>query len=79
MALKLPPLPSVGDLIRLYGLSAKQQLSQNFLLDLNLTGNNINTVNQFSYHSKKDRIAKTAGDLTKSTVIEVGPGKPIKS
>src|SRR5690606_16861807 len=41
-----------------HGLSAKKQLGQNFLLDLNLTA----------------RIARTAGPLDDVTVIEVGPG-----
>jgi dimethyladenosine transferase 1 len=31
-------LPSVRDLVKLYGLSAKQTLSQNFLFDKNITG-----------------------------------------
>ena len=55
---KLPPLPSIGDIVKLYGLSAKQQLSQNFILDMNLC----------------KRIAKTCGNLQNSTVIEVGSG-----
>jgi 16S rRNA (adenine1518-N6/adenine1519-N6)-dimethyltransferase len=52
---KLPPLREV---IARHGLSAKKQLGQNFLLDLNLTS----------------RIARTAGPLDGVTVIEVGPG-----
>jgi len=52
------PLPPLRDVIRDHGLSARKSLGQNFLLDLNLTR----------------RIARTAGDLSQMTVIEVGPG-----
>jgi len=51
-------LAPLRDVIQQYDLAAKKQLGQNFLLDLNLTG----------------RIARTAGDLSDTTVIEVGPG-----
>ena len=51
-------LPPLRDVIEHHGLQAKKALGQNFLLDLNLTG----------------KVARTAGDLTQSTVIEVGPG-----
>ena len=51
-------LPPLRDIIADHGLAAKKQLGQNFLLDLNLTS----------------RIARTAGDLSDTTVIEVGPG-----
>jgi len=51
-------LPPLRDVIERHGLQAKKALGQNFLLDLNLTG----------------KIARTAGDLTAITVIEVGPG-----
>jgi 16S rRNA (adenine1518-N6/adenine1519-N6)-dimethyltransferase len=51
-------LPPLREVIARHGLSAKKQLGQNFLLDLNLTS----------------RIARTAGPLEGVTVIEVGPG-----
>ena len=51
-------LPPLREVIARHGLSAKKQLGQNFLLDLNLTA----------------RIARTAGPLDGVTVIEVGPG-----
>ncbi|KAF2072249.1 hypothetical protein CYY_006425 [Polysphondylium violaceum] len=58
MSKGLPPMPKIQELIRLYGLSAKQQLSQNFLLDLNITS----------------KICKLAGGFKDCTVIEVGAG-----
>ena len=51
-------LPPLREIIQRHGLAAKKSLGQNFLLDLNLTG----------------KIARSAGDLTGHTIIEVGPG-----
>jgi 16S rRNA (adenine1518-N6/adenine1519-N6)-dimethyltransferase len=51
-------LPPLRDVIERHGLSARKSLGQNFLLDLNLTS----------------KIARAAGDLTGSDVLEVGPG-----
>jgi 16S rRNA (adenine1518-N6/adenine1519-N6)-dimethyltransferase len=51
-------LPPLRDIIREHALSARKSLGQNFLLDLNLTA----------------RIARAAGPLEGTTVIEVGPG-----
>lgn len=51
-------LPPLREVIRAHDLVAKKQLGQNFLLDLNLTA----------------KIARQAGDLAGSDVLEVGPG-----
>ncbi len=57
-ATSIDGLPPLREVIEKHGLQAKKSLGQNFLLDLNLTG----------------KIARTAGDLSQTTVIEVGPG-----
>lgn len=36
--MRLPPMPTPRELVRLYRLSAVRELSQNFILDLNVTG-----------------------------------------
>ena len=50
--------PTIRDLLRLYGVRSKRSLSQNFLLDGNVT----------------DRIARSMDGVAGRTVIEVGPG-----
>ena len=51
-------LPPLREVVARHGLDARKALGQNFLFDLNLTG----------------RIARAAGPLDKSTVVEIGPG-----
>lgn len=51
-------LPPLREVIREHGLSARKSLGQNFLLDLNLTA----------------RIARAAGPLEGTTIVEIGPG-----
>jgi 16S rRNA (adenine1518-N6/adenine1519-N6)-dimethyltransferase len=51
-------LPPLREVIARFALGARKSLGQHFLLDLNLTR----------------RIARSAGDLSQGTVIEVGPG-----
>lgn len=51
-------LPTLRDVIRAHDLAARKELGQNFLLDLNLTS----------------KIARMAGDLAGSDILEIGPG-----
>lgn len=51
-------LPPLRDVIARHDLRARKSLGQNFLLDLNLTA----------------KIARNAGDLTDTDVLEIGPG-----
>lgn len=51
-------MPPLRDVIARHDLGARKTLGQHFLLDLNLTR----------------RIARSAGDLSQGTVIEIGPG-----
>jgi 16S rRNA (adenine1518-N6/adenine1519-N6)-dimethyltransferase len=57
-SLTVEELPSIREVINHFGLAARKSLGQNFILDLNITR----------------KIARTAGDLTGATIIEVGPG-----
>lgn len=55
---QIDPLPPLRQVIADHQLSARKALGQNFLLDLNLTA----------------KIARQAGDLSQSDVLEIGPG-----
>lgn len=57
--IRLPPLPTIRDLLKLYNLQAIKHQSQNFLLDERLT----------------DKIVRSAGRIDPDDVVlEVGPG-----
>ena len=58
IAAQVAGLPPLREAIAAAGMSARKSLGQNFLLDLNLTR----------------RIARSAGDLSIGTTIEIGPG-----
>lgn len=55
---RLPPMPTLRDIIKMFKLTAMKQLSQNFIMDEQLTA----------------RIVKVSGNLEKHHVLEVGPG-----
>ena len=51
-------LPSISQTIKEYNLSAKKKLSQNYILDLNLT----------------NKIINLSDGIKNNTIIEIGPG-----
>ncbi|KAJ2615166.1 hypothetical protein EV177_001704 [Coemansia sp. RSA 1804] len=56
---KLPKLPTIRELVQLYNLRARQQLSQNFIMDKNIT----------------DKLVSLAGlEMDNALCVEVGPG-----
>lgn len=55
---RLPPMPTIRDIIKIFKLSAIKQLSQNFIMDEQLTA----------------RIVRSAGKIENTHVLEVGPG-----
>lgn len=56
--MRLPPLPTIGDIVRLYKLSAAKRLSQNFIMDMSLN----------------HKLVNYAGIKDGGYVCEVGPG-----
>ncbi|KAL3315291.1 Dimethyladenosine transferase 1, mitochondrial [Cichlidogyrus casuarinus] len=56
--MKIPALPSIREILQIYGIKALKHLGQNFLLQPRCI----------------DNIVKCAGDLRDAYVIEVGPG-----
>ncbi|MEO0328823.1 MAG: 16S rRNA (adenine(1518)-N(6)/adenine(1519)-N(6))-dimethyltransferase RsmA [Pseudomonadota bacterium] len=55
---QIDDLSALRDVIARHDIAAKKTLGQNFLLDLNLTS----------------KIARCAGDLSNSDILEIGPG-----
>ena len=56
--IRLPPLPSIRDILAIHNIWAQKKLSQNFLLQPRCI----------------EEIIKSAGDLKNAHVLEVGPG-----
>nr|XP_039269586.1 dimethyladenosine transferase 1, mitochondrial-like [Styela clava] len=57
--LRLPPLPSIASILKIYNVRAKKQLAQNFLFDPRIIGRMVDCA---------------TSDLTGKHICEVGPG-----
>lgn len=65
--MKLPPLPTLRDILKIYNLQASKQLSQNFLLNMNITDKIVKHC-FLPFSPPINLMPKN------TTVIEVGPG-----
>ncbi|KAI8872530.1 S-adenosyl-L-methionine-dependent methyltransferase [Ramicandelaber brevisporus] len=64
----LPKLPTIADLLKIYGVQASARLSQNFLLNPNVTRSILDR-SRFAFGA--------ASSLSQTLVVEVGPGPGI--
>lgn len=67
--MRLPPMPRIADIIRLYGLSAKKQLSQNFILDFNVADKIAKRADVFDCHVCE--VGAGPGSITRS-ILQAG-------